>query len=57
MVYSIQHLNIVPVLVVENSHAPLLSLALAAHGTRDINFALLLLAAHGTLLYMILILR
>ena len=47
MVYSIQHLNIVPVLVVENSHAPLLSFA--AHGTRDINFALLLLAAHGTL--------
>ena len=55
MVYSIQHLNIVPVLVVENSHAPLLSFA--AHGTRDINFALLLLDAHGTLLYMILILR
>ena len=47
---TIQHLNIVPVVIVENSHAPLLSLA--AHGTRDINFALLLLAAHGTLLYM-----
>ena len=55
MVCSIQHLNIVPVVVVENSLAPLLSLA--AHGTRDINFALLLLAAHGNLLYMILILR
>ena len=65
MVYSIQHLNIVPVLVVENSHAPLLSLA--AHGTREINFALLLLAAHdinfalvvvhGTLLHVTLILH
>ena len=59
MIYSIQHLNIVPVLVVKKSHTPLLLLAAMAYVTLILHYfgwykcvrALHLVAVHSIRLF------